>query len=136
VPRVARELVGFRMTSAQWQALRLPADLAFCYWSSFDAGTIAVSPSRDGAVETRLPDGPWEDIVADNPRLRDMAPDVEGLLVHRVSTPDHPWPLYVVMPMDACYQLLGILRAYWRGDGGGEEAWAEIDGFLSRLRGQ
>ena len=135
VPRVARELMSFHLTNAQWQALGLPAELAFCYWSSLDAGAVAMSPTRDGVVETRLPDGPWNDIVAGNPPLQDMAADVEGLLVRRVPTSAYRLPVYVILPMDACYQLVGILRAYWRGDGGGDEVWTEIDGFLSRLKG-
>jgi len=136
VPRVARELLSFRLTNAQWQGLCLPADLAFCYWSSLDAGAVAVSPTRDGVIETRLPEGPWGDIVAGNRPLQEMAADVEGLLVHRVPTSACRLPLYVIMPIDVCYQLVGILRAYWRGDGGGDEVWTEVDGFLSRLRGQ
>jgi hypothetical protein len=136
VPRVARELLNFHMTPVQWGALGLPVNLAFCYWSSLDGGPVALHPGRDRASETRLPDEPWLDIVSDNPVLRKMAPDVEGLIVHREPTSRHPRPVYVVVPIDAGYQLIGILRAYWQGDDGGDAVWPEVDGFLRRVRGQ
>lgn len=131
-----RELGGFRLSDDQWQALGLPIDLAFCYWSSVDGGAIALYPSPVGVIETRLPESPWDDIVAHNPALREMAADVEGLLVHRVPTRAYPRPAYLLMPIDACYRLVGIIRAYWEGQTGGDELWNEIDGFLTRLRGQ
>ena len=124
------------MTSAQWEALGLPANLAFCYWSSLDGGPVALYPCRGGALETRLPDEPWQEIVSDNPVLRKMAPDVEGLLVHREPTLRHPRPVYLVVPIDACYQLVGILRAYWQGEDGGDAVWPQVDGFLRTVRGQ
>lgn len=135
VPRIAGELLDFHMTSRQWEALGLPVNLAFCYWSSLDAGPVALHPGRGGAIETRLPEEPWLEIVSDNPVLQKMAPDVEGLIVHREPTPGHPRPVYVVVPIDACYQLIGILRAYWQGDDGGDAVWTEIDGFLTKVRG-
>jgi hypothetical protein len=135
VPGTVRDLPGFRMTDAQWGALGLPAKLAFCYWSSLENGAIALYPTSSGAVESRLSDRPWLDIVAGNSALREMTADVEGLLVHRAQTPGHPRPAYVVVPIDACYRLIGVIRAYWRGETGGDEFWPQIDAFMTRLRG-
>jgi hypothetical protein len=39
-----------------------------------------------------------------------------------------------LVPIDACYELVGRVRMHWRGFQGGQEVWREIDGFFDRLR--
>ena len=41
----------------------------------------AFYPSPAGATESLLPLTAWEEIVRENPALREMQPDVEALLV-------------------------------------------------------
>jgi hypothetical protein len=38
------------------------------------------------------------------------------------------------VPIDACYELTGIVRRRWKGFDGGEEAWRDIGDFFARLR--
>jgi hypothetical protein len=38
-----------------------------------------------------------------------------------------------VVPIDDCYDLVGLLRMHWKGLSGGQEVWAEIGGFFERL---
>jgi hypothetical protein len=38
-----------------------------------------------------------------------------------------------IVPIDLCYQLVGLIRAEWRGFSGGTEAWAAIDRFFGEL---
>jgi len=39
-----------------------------------------------------------------------------------------------LVPIDACYELVGRIRRCWKGFDGGEDAWNEIDGFFADLR--
>jgi len=39
-----------------------------------------------------------------------------------------------IVPIDACYELVGRIRRCWKGFDGGEDAWNEIDGFFADLR--
>ena len=62
--------------------------------------------------------------------LAGLTPDVEALLVYKRP---QGFEGYVV-PIDACYGLVGIVRRHWKGFQGGEEAWQAIEGFFGDLR--
>ncbi len=59
-------------------------------------------------------------------------PDVEAVLVRK---PSAPRPAYeaVIVPIDACYDLVGRLRLYWRGFSGGDRARGEIERFFNEI---
>jgi hypothetical protein len=38
------------------------------------------------------------------------------------------------VPIDRCYELVGVIRTRWKGFGGGPDAWTEIDRFFDDLR--
>jgi Family of unknown function (DUF5947) len=57
---------------------------------------------------------------------------VEALLVNRVGDKR----MYFIAPIDKCYELVGTIRAHWKGLSGGEEVWREIDGFFAQLTDQ
>jgi len=38
-----------------------------------------------------------------------------------------------LVPIDACYELVGQLRSVWRGFDGGQDARAKIDGFFAMV---
>ncbi len=62
--------------------------------------------------------------------MKGFEPDVEGLLVNRISTP----PQYYRAPIDQCFRLVGIIRTQWRGLSGGTDVWREIDRFFEELK--
>ena len=66
----------------------------------------------------------------DNPRLDDLQPEVEALLVNRLSGRH----LYYLVPIDECYRLSGLIRLHWRGLSGGSEVWEEVGRFFERLK--
>jgi len=135
VSRSIRFLPGFALTSAQWDGLVIPINLAFFFISSIENRTIALYPSPAGAVESLLPLDTWNAIVAGNPSLLRLQSDVEALLVNRISRPDSTTPAqYYIAPVDECYRLVGLIRAHWKGLSGGSEVWAEIDRFFAELR--
>jgi hypothetical protein len=129
IPRDAPALPDFHLDDAQWEDLALPIHLAFLVRSTPAKRVIALYPSPAGATESLLTISAWDALVADNPVLGNMQPDVEALLVNR--TGEHR--LFYLAPIDACFELVGLMRRHWRGLHGGEEVWREIDAFFARL---
>ena len=129
-PADARRLVDFRMTDAEWDALRLPIDMAFLFHSTPDGRPIALYPGPAGATESLLGLDAWEELVASNPALADLEPDVEALLVNRIDGARE----YYRVPIDRCFALVGLIRTRWRGLSGGAEAWQAIHNFFAGLR--
>ena len=96
-----------------------------------DAGRIiAVYPSPAGPIESLLGLEAWQTIVEDNPFLRDLEPEVEALLVNRLSGKH----LQYIVPIDDCYRLSGLIRLRWRGLSGGSEVWEEVGRYFDRLK--
>ena len=132
IPRDVRSLPGLNLTDVEWETLALPINLAFFFRSTPENKTKAMYPSPAGATESLLPLQAWDSLVASNPGLVPLEPDVEALLVNRVGTKRE----YYLAPIDVCFELVGLIRVHWRGLAGGEIAWEEIDKFFSRLQMQ
>lgn len=130
VPRRIRALPDFRLTDGQWDSLMIPIQLAFFFHSTPDGRVLALYPSPAGPTESLLALDSWNEVVEDNPVLREMEPDVEALLVNRVGGEGE----YYLVPIDECYKLVGLIRAHWRGLSGGTEVWREIKGFYAGLK--
>jgi hypothetical protein len=130
VPRDVRILEGFRMTDAQWDGLMIPINLAFFFWSTPESKVLALYPSPAGAVESLLDLSCWEELVEQNPSLKSLQPDVEALMVNRVTVPHQ----YFVAPIDECYRLVGLIRTHWQGLSGGSEVWKQIGQYFLDLQ--
>ena len=59
-----------------------------------------------------------------------MQTDVEAILLRRMK--GGVFHTYLV-PIDRCYELVGIVRESWSGFSGGAEVWARIEGFFDDL---
>lgn len=130
VPRRVRLLQDFQLTPAQWDGLLIPIGLAFFLKNSVAGRVFAFYPSPAGATESLLPLEAWNDIVAANPVLEKMQPDVEALLVNRLKDLRESY----IVPIDRCYALVGLMRTHWRGLSGGAEMWQHIQRFLEDLQ--
>jgi len=118
------------MTDAEWDALRLRIDMAFLFHSTPERRPVALYPGPAGATESLLSLDAWEELVASNPALADLEPDVEALLVNRIDGARE----YYRVPIDRCFALVGLIRTRWRGLSGGAEAWQAIRHFFAELR--
>jgi hypothetical protein len=145
VPRDVRLLSDFQMTDAQWDSLLIPIGMAFFFKSSVQnatltgsastASTLAIYPSPAGPTESLLSLDAWQEIVTDNPPLTHMKADVEALLANRLNSPRAPAEYYLV-PIDRCYELVGLIRSRWRGLSGGTDVWEQIRHFFDDLKRQ
>src|SRR5574340_753751 len=104
---------GFALSHGQWDALEIPVGLAFFFRNSILGRTIAFYPGPAGATESVLPLDAWEEVLTANPELRALVPDVEALMMR---VPERGGdPQCHLVPIDACYELVGRLRRVWRG---------------------
>jgi hypothetical protein len=135
IPRDARLLANFQMTDAEWDGLLIPINLAFFFQNSSDLRVSALYPSPAGPTESLLPLEAWSSICHANPVLNQLEADVEALLVNRVGHARGAAAAeYYIVPIDACYKLVGLIRIHWRGLSGGTEVWQEIVKFFAELR--
>jgi hypothetical protein len=116
--------------SARWEALDIPAGVVFFVRHSGRDRMLAFYPSPAGATESGLPSQTWDEMARSNPLLATLEPDTEALLVCRRPERVEAW----IVPVDACYDLVGRIRRHWTGFEGGPEAWRQIDGFFAGLR--
>ncbi|WP_241671976.1 DUF5947 family protein [Streptomyces sp. IB2014 016-6] len=129
---------GLPLDARTWDELQIPVGLAFVFRNSAQDRTIAFYPGPAGATESELPLDAWATIVEANPGLAVLRPDVEALLVRRMEAGGGGGREVVaschLVPIDACYELVGRLRALWRGFDGGQEAHAAMDDFFEHVR--
>ncbi len=131
VPERYLSFADLTLDGRAWDELQIPVGLAFLFQNSVQKRTIAFYPSPAGATESELPLDAWDRIVADNPQLAALHPDVEALLVRRS---DGPGGSCYLVPIDACYELVGRLRMLWRGFDGGREAHDAMDEFFAQVQ--
>jgi len=129
IPRDSRALPDFQMTDAQWESLGLPIGLAFFYRSSVARKVVGMYPSPAGGTESLLPLRSWEKLETSNPILSELETDVEALLVNRLGTARE----YYVVPIDVCFELVGLIRLYWRGFSGGEAVFQKLGEFFLKV---
>jgi hypothetical protein len=125
-------LPDFDLPEEVWADLRIPIGLAFFMVSSVTECVVAMYPSPAGATESELHFETWRAVSDRNPILEQLEPDVEGLIVNRLSDP----PAYLVVPIDRCYELTGVVKAHWEGISGGTGIEPAVDRFFAGLRAQ
>ncbi len=133
---VPERYLAFRdleLSPAQWDGLQIPVSVAFFFLNSELQRIAAFYPGPAGATESELALDTWSDLVADNPQLSTMQPDVEAFLVRATSNRDDRGAECYIVPIDSCYELVGHLRLLWRGFDGGSEANRKLDDFFADI---
>ncbi|GAC1459440.1 MAG: DUF5947 family protein [Steroidobacteraceae bacterium] len=129
VPRDVAQLRDFQLSDAQWERFLIPINLAFFVRSSRTGRVFAMYPGPAGATESKLDLGAWDEIAAANSALGQLEDDVEALLVNRVQGARG----YYRVPIDRCYQLVGLIRSRWHGAHGRDGADQAIARFFGAL---
>jgi hypothetical protein len=120
----------FALSQGQWDDLAIPVGVAFFFSHSTLAKVVAFYPSPAGATESELSLDAWDGIVAANPALETLNDDVEALLVRKR---DNDTECFLV-PIDACYELVGHLRRLWRGFDGGADVHERLEEFFDDIK--
>jgi hypothetical protein len=129
VPRDVWQFSRFSVSDVEWENLALPINLAFFFYSTPEKKMKAMYPSPAGATESLLPLAAWNALAERNPRLGTMQSDVEAFLVNRVGAKRE----YYIVPIDVCFELVGLIRIHWRGLSGGDFVWQQVETFFVRL---
>lgn len=130
VPERYKYAADVPLAAASWDSIGIPVAMAFFFTNSALGQTVAFYPSPAGATESQLSLEAWTDLLAATPAMADLSPDVEALLVNKSA---NGFECFLV-PIDACYQLVGLVRMNWKGFDGGEEAWTAINEYFDGLR--
>ncbi|HEV2088561.1 MAG TPA: DUF5947 family protein, partial [Cryptosporangiaceae bacterium] len=120
----------FTFTDLQWGTLQVPVRMAFFFHNSDAGRVVAFYPSPAGATESLLSLDAWESTLGSSPIAAELESDVEALLIWK-SGEDYDC---LLVPIDACYHLVGLVRLHWKGFDGGTEAWKHIGEFFASLR--
>ena len=122
----------FTLDARQYDELEIPVGLAFLFHNSVLDRMVAFYPGPAGATESELPLAAWSTIVATNPELGALRPDVEALLIRGEDHGRNEFSCHLV-PIDTCYELVGRLRLLWRGFDGGSEVRHALDEFFGAV---
>ena len=130
VPDRYLRIEPFALSPQAWAGLQIPVGVAFMIFNTQLGRTVAFYPSPGGTTESELPLDSWGDIVAANPPLAQVQPDVEAVLIRTDGDGDACF----VVPVDRCYELVGVLRLHWRGFDGGQEVRDHLAEFFANVR--
>jgi hypothetical protein len=126
-------LEGFVCDEATWASLSIPIGLAFLMRSTASDSVVAFYPSPAGATESELPLDAWDGLVRDNPVLARLDSDIEALAVNRLA---EDGAQYAILPIDRCYELVGLVRTRWEGISGGDALTEAVPAFFARMRAE
>jgi hypothetical protein len=133
VPERFEALPSSALSAEEWDALQIPVAVAFFFLNSDLGQVTAFYPSPAGATESLLDLSTWESMLAAHPVLTTLEPDVEALLV-RSGDDETAGIEGFVVPIDACYELVGHLRLLWRGFDGGSDVHHRIESYFEAVR--
>ncbi len=130
VPKRYAAIPSPLFSDAQWDALGIPIGLAFFFENSKTERVIAFYPGPAGATESELPLDAWSELREREPVIASMLPDVEAVLVYRLNG---RLGRSFLVPIDICYELVGLVRSKWTGISGGDEVHEELERFFTRI---
>jgi hypothetical protein len=121
---------GHRLSDSDWEDLQIPVATAFFFTNTALGRVVACYPSPTGATECLLDLAAWQRLTTAHPLLAAVEPDVEALFVTRAGNSLEAY----LIPIDACYALVGTIRLHWTGLDGGDEVRRALASFTADLR--
>ncbi|HEX3809525.1 MAG TPA: DUF5947 family protein [Rhizomicrobium sp.] len=115
-----QRLSQFALSDAEWDGFQIPIDLAFLVRKG--ERLTALYPGPAGIVQSEPDPSAWQSLLAANPVLNELQPEVEALVVNRVQGRREAYRLSI----DHCFTLAGTMRSQWHGLSGGPKVWDEI----------
>ena len=112
---------------------RSPSGWRSCSATARRSGSSRSTRARPARPSPSSPLDAWERVVAANPGARHRAARRRGAAGPRGEPGDGRGVHCHVVPIDACYELVGRMRATWRGFDGGQEARAALDEFFDEV---
>jgi len=119
---------AFAVAVERWEALSIPVRLAFVFRNGSLGRWVGIYPSPAGPTEVLLDGEPRA--LGESPLLELVEDDVEALLFfgrRGALTLD-----CLLVPIDRCYELVGLVRRRYRGFDG-EEGREAIERFVQEL---
>ncbi len=129
VPERFARIDNLALDDTLWDALQIPIGLAFFFHNSVDGRFAAFYPGPAGATESQLPLDAWQTVAERHPVLSTLRADVEAILLRRRAAATDCF----IVPIDAAYELVGLIRTTWRGFDGGEDAKRRIEVFFDGI---
>ncbi|MFI0941397.1 DUF5947 family protein [Streptomyces sp. NPDC021020] len=123
---------GHTVDDEAWELLRIPVGVVFFFRNAALDRFVALYPSPAGATESELDPASWQQVLERTRLAAELQPDVEALLLRR----DGDGCACYLVPIDACYELVGRMRLLWQGFDGGAEARAALDNFFTSAAGR
>jgi len=120
--------LAFAVAVERWEALSIPVRLAFVFRNGSLGRWVGIYPSPAGPTEVLLDGEPRA--LGESPLLELVEDDVEALLFfgrRGALTLD-----CLLVPIDRCYELVGLVRRRYRGFDG-EEGREAIERFVQEL---
>jgi hypothetical protein len=124
-----RRVGDLRLTDADWDALAVPVDLVFFFRQTGVDRLLAFYPGPGGATQSELDLTAWSTVTVANPVLDEIEPDVEAVLLRRHEGQSSAY----LVPVHRCYELVGVVRSWWKGLAGGTEVWSRIAAYFDDL---
>ena len=129
IPARYLEIAKFAVDDTTWEALQIPIGLAFFFFNSLENKTVGFYPSPAGATESLLPLDTWSAIETQYPELASLKADVEAVVIQRNRDASRAF----IVPIDAAYELVGLIRTSWKGFDGGQEAHEKIAQYFVKV---
>ena len=113
---------------AAWTKLGIPIGLAYFQIRAPDQWLVGY-PSPAGAVMASVEEEARNVLLMANTLVESLQREVEALVINRTSTEHQAF----IVPLDRCYQLIGIIRQNWEGWTGGPRINKQVDLYFDQL---
>jgi Family of unknown function (DUF5947) len=130
VPEQVHHDPALPLTEADWDELQVPVGTAFFFVNSALGRVVGCYPSPGGATECELDLAAWDRLAQRYPMMGSLDPDVQAIYVTRGDAGIESF----LVPIDACYALVGQVRLRWQGLEGGDEVRTTLAEFRDELR--